>query len=290
MSLHRIGRIGRDADAAHHLGRIVGQHRERHLEVCCAVIYIGEITDPGDYVRLNIELIGGERGEARVGGVCPRGLSSSRIVPAMPRKDKREVEQISGQAAALEFELRVRRIHRRDLNRVWSFLKLVFRDVGRQTVEYQRPRLKKHFSEIYEEDGVEQLLFELKKGAKHELVGYAEYAYEIVGSDNWMNQRYFENRKMRPLFVQELAVHPDYHGLGVGSFMMEQIEHAARLRGCTHVVLEVAENNEDALRFYRNRNFFKLDAAVFLARKLVVGDELLRPRKIRPRRSEPPKA
>jgi GntR family transcriptional regulator len=26
------------------------------------VIYVGEITYPGDYVRLNIELIGGERG------------------------------------------------------------------------------------------------------------------------------------------------------------------------------------------------------------------------------------
>jgi hypothetical protein len=42
----------------------------------------------------------------------------------------------------------VRRIHRRDLNRVWEFLKLVFRDVIRETVEYQRPRLKKHFFEI----------------------------------------------------------------------------------------------------------------------------------------------
>ena len=84
----------------------------------------------------------------------------------------------------------------------------------------------------------------MKKGEKYELVGYAECAYEIAGSDNWMNQRYFEKRDMRPLFVEELAVHPDYHGRGVGSFMFEQIEHAARLRGCTHLVLEVAENNE----------------------------------------------
>jgi ribosomal protein S18 acetylase RimI-like enzyme len=180
-----------------------------------------------------------------------------------------------------KFELRVRRIHRRDLNRVWEFLKRVFRDVIRETVEYQRPRLKKHFFEIYEEDGIEQLLFEAKKGAKYELVGYAEYAYEIVGSDNWMNHRYFEKRSMRPLFVEELAVAPEYHGLGVGSFMLEQVEHAARLRGCTHVVLEVAENNKEALKFYRKRNFFKLDAAVFLARRLDVEDELLRPRMIK---------
>jgi hypothetical protein len=63
--------------------------------------------------------------------------------------------------------------------------------------------------------------------------------------------------------------------MGVGSFMYEQIEHAARLRGCTHIVLEVAENNEQALKFYRARNFFKLDAAIFLARKLETEQELL---------------
>lgn len=193
-----------------------------------------------------------------------------------------EDKDLEGAAhAGLEIELRVRRIHRRDLNKVWEFLKKVFRDVIRETVEYQRPRLKKHFYEIYEEDGVEQLLFEAKKGGKFELIGYAEYAYEIVGTDNWMNHRYFDRRNMRPLFVEELAVHPDYAGMGVGSFMLEQIDHAARLRGCTHVVLEVAENNEDALKFYRKRNFQKLDAAIFLARRLNVDGDLLGPRTIK---------
>ncbi|MBS1212415.1 MAG: acetyltransferase [Proteobacteria bacterium] len=185
-----------------------------------------------------------------------------------------------------EHELRVRRIHRRDLNRVWEFLKLVFRDVNRETVEYQRPRLKQHFFDIYEKDGIEQLVFELKNGAKHELVGYVEFAYEIVGSDNWMNHRYFAKREMRPLFVEEIAVHPGYHGLGIGSFIFEQIEHAARLRGCTHIVLEVAENNERALKFYRKRNFMKLDAAIFLAKKLDVEPELLKPRKMPLRKTE----
>jgi len=185
-----------------------------------------------------------------------------------------------------EHELRVRRIHRRDLNRVWEFLKLVFRDVNRETVEYQRPRLKQHFFDIYEKEGIEQLVFELKNGPKHELVGYVEFAYEIVGSDNFMNHRYFARRDMRPLFVEEIAVHPGYHGLGIGSFIFEQIEHAARLRGCTHIVLEVAENNERALKFYRKRNFIKLDAAIFLAKKLDVEAELLKPRKMTLRKTE----
>jgi len=178
-------------------------------------------------------------------------------------------------------EVRVRRIHRRDLNRTWEFLKLCFRDVNRQTVEYQRPRLKKRFAEVYEEEGVEQLLFEAKIAKMDVIVGYAECAFEIVGSDNWMNQDYFSRRDMRPLYVEELAVHPELQGQGIGAFVLEQIEHLARVRGCTHLVLEVAENNENALRFYRTRNFYRLDAAIFLAKKISSEAELLPPRRLK---------
>jgi ribosomal protein S18 acetylase RimI-like enzyme len=184
--------------------------------------------------------------------------------------------------------VRVRRIHRRDLNRAWEFLKRCFRDVNRETVEYQRPRSKKRFLEVYEEDGVEQLLFEIKDAGRDALVGYAECTFEITGSDNWMNERYFQKRDMRPLFVEELAVHPDYHGRGIGAFILEQLDHLARVRGCTHLVLEVAENNDGALRFYRARSFYKIDAAVFLAKKVTVAAELLPPRRIKkPRVSSP---
>ena len=183
-----------------------------------------------------------------------------------------------------EIEIKVRRMHRRDINRVWEFLKLVFRDVNRETVEFQRPRRKQQFVDIYDNDGVEQLVFEIRQKSKTEIVGYAEYAYEIAGADSWMNHRYFERRGMRPLFVDEIAVHPDYHGIGIGSFMFDQIEHAARLRGCTHIVLEVAENNEEALKFYRNRSFQKIDAAVFLSRKLEAGEPLIGPRKLKLRK------
>ena len=203
-----------------------------------------------------------------------------------PTNDESETPESAGTGGTDDaIVLHVRRMHRRDINRVWQFLKLVFRGVNRETVEFQRPRHKNRFMETYEDDGVEQLLFEIKRPDKSELVGYAEYSHEIPGQDSWMNHRYFENRGMRPLFVEEIAVHPDYHGMGVGSFMFEQIEHAARLRGCTHIVLEVAENNEEALRFYRKRNFQKLDAAIFLSRKLETAGDLLSPRKLKRQRT-----
>jgi ribosomal protein S18 acetylase RimI-like enzyme len=180
-------------------------------------------------------------------------------------------------------EVRVRRIHRRDLNRAWEFLKLVFRDVNRETVEYQRPRSKRRFLEVYSSEWIEQLVYEVNG----DIVGYSECAFEATGDDNWVNPRWFEKRGMRPLFVEELAVHPDYQGRGVGSFIMEQLQHLARTRGCTHLVLEVAENNEAALSWYRARNFYKLDAAIFLAQKVPGEPDLLPPRRIKPRPARP---
>ena len=181
--------------------------------------------------------------------------------------------------------IRVRRMHRRDINRVWEFLLRAFREVNRQTVEYQRPRSKQRFVESYDDDGVEQLVFEVDG----DLVGYAECAFDVTGSDNWINPRYFENRDMRPMYVEELAAHSAYQGRGVGTFMLEQLEHLARLHGCTHMVLEVAENNQRALSFYHKRSFFKLDAALFMARELPREPELLPPRSLKPAPPPPPK-
>jgi ribosomal protein S18 acetylase RimI-like enzyme len=183
--------------------------------------------------------------------------------------------------------VRVRRLHRRDLNRTWDFLKLVFREVNRSTVEYQRPRSKRRFLEVYEEEGVEQLLFVADGGGPERIVGYAECAFEILGTDNWMNERYFRGRDMRPLFVEELAVHPEFQGRGLGSFVMDQLEHLARVRGCTHLVLEVAENNARAFKFYKARSFYRLDAAIFLAKKVASDAELLPARKLKPPRATP---
>lgn len=183
--------------------------------------------------------------------------------------------------------VRVRRMHRRDLKRVWEFLKLVFRDVNKETVEYQRPRTRRQFDEVYEEEGIEQLVFDVGTGRKTQIAAYAECAFEVT-SESWVNSRYFDNRDMRPMFVEELAVHPNFQGQGVGSFVLEQLEHLARVRACTHLVLEVAENNESALKFYRLRHFQKLDAMIFMAKKVTGEEELLPPRRI-PRKKRPKK-
>jgi ribosomal protein S18 acetylase RimI-like enzyme len=172
--------------------------------------------------------------------------------------------------------INVRHMTRRDIGDVWEFLKISFRDVNQETVEYQRPRSRRRFEEVFEEEGIEQLLFEVDG----DIVAYAECSYEVTGSDNWINPRYFEKRNMNPLFVDELAVHPDWHGKGVGSFVLEQLHHLARVHGLNHLVLEVAENNESALEWYKKRAFKKLDAAIFMACPVDIEPELLPPREL----------
>ncbi len=193
-------------------------------------------------------------------------------------------ETAATESGSHELVVKVRRIHRRDLNRTWEFLKLVFREINRTTVEFQRPTSKKRFLERYEEKGVEQLLFVATIDGKEQIVGYAECAEDIIGADSWMNERYFRNRAMHPLYVEELAVHPNFQGRGLGSFVMDQLEHLARVRGCSHLVLEVAENNDRALQFYKSRSFTKLDSAIFMAKKVANDAEILPPRPLSPPR------
>lgn len=230
--------------------------------------------------RLTADRPGAGSGAKKATGKAP--LAAPRK-PAVAAQAQLRVTARSGktEGEADGLTITVRRIHRRDIARTWEFLKRVFRDVNRKTVEYQRPRTRRQFEEIYEEEGTHQLLFEIQERGKAQLVGYAECAQELVGDDNWINQRYFDSRDMRPLYVEELAVHPGYQGRGIGAFVMDQLEHLARVRGCTHLVLEVAQNNTQALSFYRKRNFQTLDAALFLAKKVNVAAELLPPRKVR---------
>ncbi len=216
----------------------------------------------------------------------PRKRAAAPEPTVSTKNGKRPSKKAAGKAPPKESgpKIVVRHMQRRDINRVWEFLKLSFREVNAETVEYQRPRSKHRFEEVFEEEGIEQLLFEVEG----EIVAYAECSYEVTGSDNWINPRYFEKRDMRPLFVDELAVHPAWNGRGVGSFALEQLHHLARVHGLNHLVLEVAENNERALTWYRKRDFKKLDAAIFMACEVEIEPELLPPRELPAARSQEP--
>jgi hypothetical protein len=69
--------------------------------------------------------------------------------------------------------------------------------------------------------------------------------------------------------------------------VLEQLHHLARVHGLNSLVLEVAENNERALEFYKKRAFKKLDAAIFMAAEVEIEPELLPPRAL-PSAKAPP--
>ena len=179
--------------------------------------------------------------------------------------------------------INVRHMTRRDINRVWDFLKVSFRDVNAETVEYQRPRSQASLRGGLRRGGHRAAACS-RSTARSSRTPSA--ATRSPARDNWINPRYFEKRDMQPLFVDELAVHPEMHGRGVGSFVLEQLHHLARVHGLNHLVLEVAENNERALDWYKKRSFKKLDAAIFMACPVEIEPELLPPRELPPARDE----
>ncbi len=181
--------------------------------------------------------------------------------------------------------IRVRRIHRRDLNAAWEFLKLSFRDVNRATVEYQRPRTKQRFLETYEEEGVEQLLFT----ADRVIVAYAECTFEILGKDTWVNPAYFPSvATCARSMWRSWRCTPNGAGAAWGRSCSSSSSTWRGFAASTHLVLEVAENNENALGWYRKRGFRKLDAAIFLAQSVSTEEELLPPRELQPARGDAP--
>ena len=66
----------------------------------------------------------------------------------------------------------------------------------------------------------------------------------------------FSTFTARPLInIHDLAVLPEYRGQGIGRFLLDAVESAARERGCARVTLEVLENNLQAKRLYEAAGF-----------------------------------
>jgi ribosomal protein S18 acetylase RimI-like enzyme len=60
---------------------------------------------------------------------------------------------------------------------------------------------------------------------------------------------------MGSFYINTLAIYPAYQNHGMGSRFLEKANHKAVKMGCSAISLEVAEQNEDAVRFYRRHGF-----------------------------------
>ena len=65
-----------------------------------------------------------------------------------------------------------------------------------------------------------------------------------------------ETRAPASFYVNTLAVYPGDRNHGLGAVLLDAAERKARKAHCSSLLLEVAEENEAALRFYRRHGFF----------------------------------
>jgi ribosomal protein S18 acetylase RimI-like enzyme len=59
--------------------------------------------------------------------------------------------------------------------------------------------------------------------------------------------------------IYHLAVAPSYRRQGVGAILMAEVENRLRARGCIRCYLLVTKDNHDAIRFYEERSWVRMD-------------------------------
>lgn len=63
--------------------------------------------------------------------------------------------------------------------------------------------------------------------------------------------------------MYHLAVNDAYRKNGIGSMLVEALEQRLREKGCIRCYLLVTRNNEDAIQFYEQRGWKKMEEYVF---------------------------
>ena len=68
-------------------------------------------------------------------------------------------------------------------------------------------------------------------------------------------------------WINYLAVHPNFQGLGYGQQMMESVESELRKRGCPKINLQIRSGNYSVIAFYQKLGF-KDDQSISMGKRL----------------------
>ena len=68
--------------------------------------------------------------------------------------------------------------------------------------------------------------------------------------------------------IYHLAVEAGFRQLGVGSLLMDEVERRLKTKGCLKCYLMVADDNENAMRFYEARNWERMDTIYTYTKEL----------------------
>jgi ribosomal protein S18 acetylase RimI-like enzyme len=68
--------------------------------------------------------------------------------------------------------------------------------------------------------------------------------------------------------IYHLTVDSAYRKRGIGSLLMDEVERRLKAKGCLKCYLMVAEDNEDAMRFYERRDWERMDTITTFGKEL----------------------
>jgi len=69
--------------------------------------------------------------------------------------------------------------------------------------------------------------------------------------------------------IYHLAVDAHFRGQGIGSRLMDEVEHRLRVKGCLKSYLLVTEDNLDVKNYYQKRGWYHMDSIHLLGKDLL---------------------
>lgn len=89
--------------------------------------------------------------------------------------------------------------------------------------------------------------------------GHKPVGYALVRLDK------FSWRIRNPIAdINNLSVHPDYRGQGIGAKLVQLAKAEAKKRGAKRMTVQALSENERALKFYRTQGFTDFDVAFLM--------------------------
>ena len=67
----------------------------------------------------------------------------------------------------------------------------------------------------------------------------------------------------RAAWLEDMIVHPDWRGKGIGEQLLNEAVNGARAAGCTRITLLTDATNSSAMRFYRRAGFARSQMVPF---------------------------
>ncbi|MEI6411617.1 MAG: GNAT family N-acetyltransferase [Bacteroidota bacterium] len=86
----------------------------------------------------------------------------------------------------------------------------------------------------------------------YECVGVYDQGKLIGISGLWTLTKYYVGKHIEP---DNVIIHPDYRGKGIGELLMQWIYEYGRLKGCVASELNCYVVNNDGIRFWMNQGF-----------------------------------